>query len=209
MISCQPRYEPELHLPFQKNSEYPPISCQPRYKPEFHFPKYQNIQWFPVKCQTRYKPEFHFPFPKYQNIHRYPVSPDINQNIIFLLQNIRISCQPRFEPKFKLTQYFCFLFPFCLFLFILHVFVWFFTVDVLIIWQLLLISRGENLLVWLWWIVKVLSNFWNLSFPLVGNYNHHLDQPHFFPDANNDGIKVMMLIKLLVVDLLHVFLRGA
>ena len=55
-----------------------------------------------------------------------------------------ISCQPRFEPKFKFTQYFCFLFPFCLFLFILHVFVWFFTVDVLIIWQLLLISRGEK-----------------------------------------------------------------
>ena len=143
-----------------------------------------------ISCQPRYKPEFYFPFTKYQNIQWYPVSPDLNRNSNSLN-----------------TFVFCFLFAF--FLFILHVFVWFFTVDVLIIWQLLLISRGENLLVWLWWIVKVLSNFWNLSFPLVGNYNHHLDQPHFFPDANNNGIKVMMLIKLLVVDLLHVFLRGA
>ena len=92
------------------------------------------------------------------------------------------------------------------------------AIIVLIRRQLLLISRGADLLVWLWWIVKVLSNFWNLSFPLVGNFNHLYRRPgrRFVKYqiankvANNDaGTREMLMSdKCSIVNLLHLFPEG-
>ena len=89
-----------------------PVSS-PTYKPEFHFPEseYPMISCQP-NIQTRisfFSPDINqnliFLLKKIQNIHRYPVSPTYKPKFHFPESEYpMISCQPRYKPKFSFSK---------------------------------------------------------------------------------------------------------